>query len=259
MPRKIELTWQPGSRGRQGRWRKKYKGRILYFAHGSSKSDVEGYKAAFDAWQEKKGQIDREEAERPHPHQVEYDTAIQEWTLVLQWARENSDQQHAGLALQKLDVLKQRLADPNSLPIGHDDRIWGQYTVPKQILDSAVTLLNLPRPDPDDPGVIIPSQQEIESMDGTPSRIATEVWRDRLEGQRRKNQDIQESVGANIDTFLATERARVTAGEVTAGHYDPLRGHLHHFRDWLGARLAAVERHVQGAPRLPRGSPARHR
>lgn len=238
MPRKIELTWQVGSGDRKGRWRKKYKGKSYYFAFGSSKSDVEGYRQALAAWKEKKSEIDDEEARRERPHQAEYEAAIQEWTLVLAWSRENSDQQYAGLALAKLELLKKRLVSSAPPPLGHDDRIWGQFTYPREILDSIGSAVALLRPtDPSAPGVIVPTGRMIESMDGTPSRIRTEVWKDRLAVQRQKNQETQETVGANIDTFLATERARVTAGEVSAGRFDPLRTHLHHFRDWLGAGL----------------------
>lgn len=237
MPRKIELTWQPGSRGRKGRWRKKYLGKSYYFAFGTAKSDKEGYRLALEAWKRKKEQLDEEEALRPRLHQADYEAAIQEWTLVLQWSRENDDQQHAGLALQKVEVLKQRLADPQPPPLGHDDRIWGRFTLPKKFLDSVTAILDLPRPTPGAVGNYLPSQRLIESMDGSPGRIATEIWKDRLAVQRRKSQEVHDTVGANIDTFLTAERGRVTAGEISAGRYDPLRTHLEHFRAWLGADL----------------------
>ncbi|MBL9093169.1 MAG: hypothetical protein JNL96_18270, partial [Planctomycetaceae bacterium] len=75
MPRKIELTWQQGAAGRQGRWKKKYKGRTVYFAFGRSKSDLEGYRAAWEAWQRKKAEIDAEDALVPKPFQAEHEQA----------------------------------------------------------------------------------------------------------------------------------------------------------------------------------------
>ena len=122
MPRKIELTWQSGSRGRNGRWRKKYKGRVLYFAYGTSKSDLEGYRQAMEEWKQRKTEIDQEEALRPKPHQEVYERALEEWTLVLEWSRENGDQEHATAALQKLEGLKARLAKANPPPLAWGDR-----------------------------------------------------------------------------------------------------------------------------------------
>lgn len=238
MPRKIDLTWQSGSAGRKGRWRKKYRGKAYYFACGTSKSDKDGYRQALEAWMQKKAELDREEQSRARPHQEAYEEAIREWTLVIQWARENSDQPQAALALRKVEVLQQRLATAHPPPLGHDDRIWGQFTFPPEMLAAVGSSLDATASMPGAAGVIcVPSARAIASLDGTPGRISREIWQDRLELQRRKNVLPQESVGANITTFLAGERARVTAGEITAGRYDPLRTHLEHFRGWLGADL----------------------
>ena len=43
MPRKFRLTWQSGSDSRGGRWRKKYNGKVYYFAGGNGKYDREAY------------------------------------------------------------------------------------------------------------------------------------------------------------------------------------------------------------------------
>ena len=49
MPRKLKLTWQPGSGNRPGRWKKKYKGQSYYFPTGKGKSDSDAYQAALAA------------------------------------------------------------------------------------------------------------------------------------------------------------------------------------------------------------------
>jgi hypothetical protein len=133
MPRKYALTWQPDCGGRRGRWRKKYRGQVHYFSFGSSKSDLDGYRLAIDAWNRKKDEIDAEEAKKPRPHQEQYERAIEEWKLVLQWARENADEAQAVAARQKLDNLTTRLARPKPPPL-----VWGDHVldigIPPKIL-----------------------------------------------------------------------------------------------------------------------------
>ena len=82
MPRKFKLTWQPGSSGRGGRWRKKYKGKAYYFDGGNGKYDREAYNAALDAWDALKIKVD---GEAPRPHQVDYERVVEEWQQVLTW------------------------------------------------------------------------------------------------------------------------------------------------------------------------------
>jgi integrase len=243
MPRKIELTWQAGTRGRKGRWRKKYKGRVLYFAHGTSKSDLAGYRRAVEEWKQKKVQIDAEESLRPKPHQEEYEQALQEWALVLTWSRENADDKHARAALKKLEELKARLAMANPPPLG-----WGDHVLdlgfPPEFLQAMSRVMNegLPgtRPPGDltAPGVFVPSQQISDSLDGSPARIAREIWRDRLNTQRRRSQNTPNTVESCVASFLESKRAQVEGHELTAGRYDVLRVHLHHFSGWIGPTLA---------------------
>ena len=80
MPRKRELTWQAGSNGRGGRWRKKYKGQSFYFPGGNGKTDQAAYDRAVELWKQKKEEIDAEVAK---PHEADYRTAIIEWNAVL--------------------------------------------------------------------------------------------------------------------------------------------------------------------------------
>jgi hypothetical protein len=47
MPRKLDLSWQAGHAGRQGRWTKTYKGKRHDLGFGNSKSDRESYPRGF--------------------------------------------------------------------------------------------------------------------------------------------------------------------------------------------------------------------
>lgn len=244
MPRKIELTWQAGSEGRKGRWRKKYKGRVLYFPYGNSKSDLEGYHQALEDWKREKAKIDEEEAQKPKLHQAEYEQAIDQWTLALQWSRDNGDQDSANSALQKLEELRAKLENPVPPSLA-----WGDHVLdigfPPDLLNSVNEALYKVVPDrrpvdPGTPGVIVPSQELVDEMDGSPTRIAREIWKDRLDVQRQKGRQTADTVESHVDAFLANKRVQVNAGEVSAGRYDPLRVHLHHFRDWLGGAVAVA-------------------
>ena len=65
---------------------------MLYFSFGTSKSDIDGYRQAMEAWRERKAEIDADKLIRPRPHDPEYKAAIHEWTLALQISVEAGDQ-----------------------------------------------------------------------------------------------------------------------------------------------------------------------
>ena len=242
MPRKYELTWQSGSGGRNGRWKKIYKGTFYYFAYGTSKSDVEGYRQALEAWRRKKEEIDKEEAQKPKPHQQEYEHAIDEWNLVLQWARERGDDETANRARQKLDALQANFAKSSPPPLAWGDGVLDIGMPPDLIQSVADKIAMLPgvsvepelklrRPPP-------PAEERHDYLlDGHPWRVERKIWEDRLEGQRRKSENQPNTVQACIDSFLNSKRAQVNASNLTAGRYEVLRVHLDHFSKWLGSGL----------------------
>lgn len=240
MPRKTELTWQPGTAGRQGRWRKKYKGRVCYFAYGRSKSDIEGYKQALNAWQQRKDEIDAEEAQRPKTHQDQYEHTIERWTLILQWCVENGDQEHAETARRKVEQLKERLSRDVLPPLSFSDSIESLYKCPPELLERFLQKEGFPsgaRPDPSLHTTVTPSINALKSFDGTRSRVMGEIWADREESQRRKVRASKDTVEALVEAYLMSKREQVKAGSLSAGRYDPLRVHLHFLRDWLGPNL----------------------
>lgn len=240
MPRKLQLTWQSGSRGRGGRWKKCYRGKAYYFSYGTCKSDAEGYRKALDAWKQKKAEVDAEDAQRPKLNQQEYEQAIEEWTLVLQWSLEHSDEQHVSVAREKINELRARLAQKSPPPITDADRLWSRFRWPRGDLEAVVALLGYEAPvDLNAPGVVVPSSKITKSLDGSPGRIAEEIWMDRLNSERGKLREPDQAIGPNVDSFLAAKKSLVSAGKLSAGRYTPLKLHLYHFRDWLGAETAA--------------------
>ena len=124
MPRSRNLTWQAGTAGRTGRWRKKYRGRSYYFSGGGGKTDQVAYENAVQAWEKKKLEVD---ATTPKRHQADYDAAISEWQYVLSWCRKHSDDEMAAVATTKLAKLQTQLASPRPVAIARDDRLDGQF------------------------------------------------------------------------------------------------------------------------------------
>lgn len=241
MPRKLELTWQKGSEKRKGRWKKFYQGKAYYFAFGESKSDMEGYRQALAEWKKKKAEIDAGEANRPKPHQEDYEQALDEWNLVLQWSLEHDDERHVCLAREKIQELKDRLAKQNPPPVTNNDRLWSRFRWPEESLNSITELLDYqvgsqPPQDPEAPTVVKPGANATR-FGGSKAEVMEIVWQDRIESQQTKLTDPDRSIAANVEAFLRIKENQVRAGELSAGRYTPLCLHLNTFRDWLGPRV----------------------
>jgi len=277
MPRNYKLTWQPGSAGRVGRWRKKYKRRSYYFPGGRGKTDREAYETALEAWEEKKREID---ASTPKPYQAEYEKEIRKWELILAWCRKHvGEEEMAELAMTKLTLLRKRLSAPKPRPIGRQDTLDGQfgsvtYLIPDKVLSPA-ELLGLPEKHPESnstlPDVdtsaattidpVHPAREQDETNRGLTFHVTDEfegwepdrlqnkrkIWHDRLEVMQRSAAPPEQTVKANVDRFLAVKRADVAANELSVGRLYALQLHLSHFADWIGHETAVTE--ING-PRL---------
>ena len=137
MPRRLELTWQPGAGGRKGRWKKKYRGKSYYFGHGRSKSDRDGYARAVQAWRRLKEELER--AMPPaddRPHESEYRSAIEEWVLAGQWARDVGEKNWADESADMVAKLTKRLAQRSLPPLEYADRVLDRFSIPPGILEN---------------------------------------------------------------------------------------------------------------------------
>ncbi len=105
--KRFKLTWQTGA-GRRGRWKKMYKGRILYFDGGSRKSDAEAYAKALADFDRRKLLIDAE-TELGKPHRADYERAIAEWERVRLAAQAADDRSAAIVAAAKIEDLRKRM------------------------------------------------------------------------------------------------------------------------------------------------------
>ena len=262
MPRNYKLTWQSGGKHQTGRWRKKYRGKAYYFPGGNGKSDRKAYDAAVAEWEALKVTID---AAAPRPHQLEYEQAIDQWEQVLQWSNQHGDADWArglvakmlakarrsGQPIEKLDALRRRLAAPKLLPLARDDWFESAFDPHPSAVEfgkklqsmisrgelyepSTMPAITIPVTAEELPAVRIRVDPEKDYLDGSPQRIAREVWRDRLKVQQRKAAPEEHSVQHHIQLFLDEKEANANAGEVSIGRLYAVKLHLAHFRDWFG-------------------------
>lgn len=256
MPKNIKLTWQPGVGNREGRWKKFYRGKAYYFPGGKGKSDREGYDAAWTAWEAHKAKIDQT---APRKYQRDYERCIDQWEQVLAWCNRYGDKEHAHQATVKLVDLRRRFSASKLSPLTRQEwfearfdplvpdwvtelpaeRLYGlntpaespQPSAPQMSARLAVSLGIEP---PAEPLVITPSQEALDSLDGSPQRIARELWRDRLAVMKRKAAPEDESLQAHIQKYLTQKENQAKAGQVSNGRCYALQLHLTHFQDWRG-------------------------
>lgn len=268
MPRSFKLTWQAGGSHQTGRWRKKYRGQVHYFPGGRGKSDREAYEAAVATWEALKVKID---AAAPRPHESDYMQAIEQWEQVLAWCNQHDDAAlgagaawwprmlgkepgvtwYADLATRTLDDLRRRLAAPRLTPLARDDWFESVFDPHPSVAEFGKKLqamlsggelceplpmpaMTIPATAEELPTVRIRVDPDKDYLDGSPQRIAREIWRDRLEVQQRKAAPEENSVKHHIQLFLDEKKANANAGEVSIGRLYAVKLHLAHFQDWFG-------------------------
>ena len=245
MPRSFKLTWQQGDNCRVGRWRKKYKGKAYYFDGGRGKFDREAYDAALTAWEAQKATVD---AAAPRPHQLDYDAAIATWEQVLAWSNRYRDVETAQAAFEKLAQLRRRLEEPMLRPLAAEDRFESQFVVPTfpisdELLQGASAGLTADTLQIRGPVELNDADRAryAAELDGSPTRIASEIWRDRLQTQQRRAAAPEDSLHGYVEQYLTHKQQRADAGEVSVGRLYAIRLHLTHFQDWLGRDTAVRE------------------
>jgi site-specific recombinase XerD len=255
MPRSRKLTWQAGTNGRTGRWRKKYRGRSYYFSGGRGKTDQVAYENAVQAWEKKKLEVD---ATTPKRHQADYDAAINEWQYVLSWCRKHSDDEMAAVAATKLEKLQTQLASPRPAAIAREDKLDGQFdmsvrnpTLQQMLDDIAENFEPLPVSVAEVQAGLADLETRLAEQQGPlpmltpnpdslwpadPLQIEKAVWSDRLNVLHRSDEPHEADLQSHIDRFLAAKRATVSAGRA-----DMLRLLLNRFSQWCGSGTNVTE------------------
>ena len=274
MPRKYELTFQRGADGRSGRWKKFHRGKAHYLGAGRSKSDIESYRTALEAWKKLRVQLDAELIPVPRAYDSDYDEVIREWELVLAWSVQHGASEEAVIAREKLVELRTRREKPRQLPVTHHDRLWSRLRPTSEdlqkIADIAVARQEegldafreamMKRPHAPTTTPKDASAHSINQVD--PFQKAEIEWQDRLVNQSKViASDDTRSLGEWIRVYLVKEQQRVNAGELSPTRFAANRGALFFFRDWAGAakNLSEVDQFepsiTRPRPTLPRSRP----
>ena len=253
MARKLELTWQSGTAGRTGRWRKKFRGKTYYFDGGRGKTDRVAYAQATADWTRLKSVIEEQDSK---PNESDYMDVLREWRAVKDWSSQNADQGTLVLARSKIKDLETRLASRRPPPISPEDRFESRFsypTIPLDFMDDPIgqkrdlepiDWTHISAGMAKDQGRIVPPPGAIENSDGSPARIAKEIWRDRIAAQLRESDkdDAPATIEGNIARFLVQKRAQVDGKQLTPGRYAMLDLHLSALSEFIGGsnRVSAI-------------------
>lgn len=258
MPRLRNLTWTPGSDGRRGRWRKKYRGKSYYFDGGRGKSDEAAYQAALTEWNKIKSRID---ADAPTPHYVAFEAAIEQWEEVRACAQRHDDFEMNDAAVEKIGVLRRHQKLSSRKPPRREDLFENFFELevrrpkfaaaykefgklidavgyggdagcdPEMLAARHVTrrLSEMPRRKSQE--LIVPSQAMFQ-----PDALTTEsiVWRDRLNVMRRQSIDHEQMIKFQVDRFLEQKGIKASAGQLSLGRRRTVEIHLNAFVEWIG-------------------------
>ena len=206
MSRSFKLTWQPGIGVRSGRWRKKYRGKVYYFAGGRGKSDREAYDAAVKKWELEKLRAD---AAAPREHQHDHEVEIDVWEQVLAWSTRHGDTAMAQVAHEKREKIRSQLAAPVLKPLSADDRfgtVFPPVTIklPNDLLEQAARSLAAGEVSSIAYSESMPEtrRRHLQELDGSNLRLQKAVWDDRLESQQRRTAIRSNLVEEHIKDFI---------------------------------------------------------
>ena len=196
MPRKLELTWWEARKC----WRKRItingKKTDFYFKFGTSKSDMEGYKNALHAWNEKKEEISQQV---PTNNQIHLEKAISFRERLAEYHRLEDDTERSELFQSEAKTLR-KLKSKKKLT--HND------------VASAV--------------------QKLTKPEGNENRIWQDNIRS-VKNYEKWNQSAigENTVGENAENFIETKRADVPT-DLSPGRWDALSRAVREFRDFFG-------------------------
>ncbi|TWU37934.1 hypothetical protein Q31b_47230 [Novipirellula aureliae] len=252
MPRKRKLTFQKGTRGRKGRWKKIYKGTNYYLGQGKSQSDIEGYQAALARWEEIKAQLDSRASVAEPPKQKVYDDTIREWELVLAWSVQYAHDDTAEEARSKIADLRSRRDLKKPPPIEEEDRFFGWteslYCFQHELLNEAK--VSLARQVPEElaeafktsfksygplPLTPVADDRFYENL----FRDEEVRWKDRIENQKKLMGALESNtLEFWVQSYITKQHQRVDAKALSAGRYSSIKAALDRFQSWAGGQSA---------------------
>jgi hypothetical protein len=238
---RFKLTWQAG-KGRAGRWKKMYKGQILYYSGGRGKSDAEAYFRAVSEFERQKLVIDAK-LDLARPYRLEYQEAIGEWEIVLTAAKDADDGPTMVAAAAKIEELRRRASRTRPSPvskrsdypirrmglrIGEVSSVITGATLSSDTIVTELSLADL---------LDVPESAEAHFSAVAERHAANAVWHERIARAKRSETAIatNNSLSARIKEFVQKKQE----SGVTPTYSDNVQRRLGYFRRKMGSELEA--------------------
>lgn len=218
MPAKPKMTWEPKPR----RWRKMHKGKLYVVSCrelGVKETKEASYQAADAWWLKKMAEIDNAGYKFVHG-------TLKELRKRIEWAAANDE-------LEMAEEYRRKLSEAEAIDACKTKDILEKHEKLK-----ALNALFPYAPDLDerlrhlkDMGIKIPEDllsPLLDKMFGD-----RDLWDDRFRRGRKVHIPEDRTVVAQVERFLALERARVEGEIVSVGEYEIVTRALHDFRDWI--------------------------
>lgn len=204
MGRRYELTWEKARK----RWKKKYRGEQFYFPFGESKTDVEGYRLALEAWKNLKQQLDGTN-DRDLDKAIDLRQKIEEWYEDAN-ARHHHDED---FEFEDFDYLFSKQIDEELGAIEEN-----------KLKSKPLSLQQL--------------QIHIDPLWGL-SEKQKAVWRERIpdlygfETERPQPVHVS-SISASIDKFVELHKERAKSGQLSAAHLQTIASRYEFIKRYFG-------------------------
>ena len=200
----YKLTWEK----KCNRWRKVYKGRVWTGKRGVNKSDTEAYRQALSDFEIWRGKIDLD-SDNNKPHRKEYAEAIRKRQAVIDWCFNEG--------LENLSPEDKTFYD---LMVAQIEKLRADFS-----------RLSPPK--------IEPFTIDPINKDNVGSYANAITWGERIDALKThhkwtKTKDPANTVGGNIDVFLASKKTDAKMGTIEVGSYDILVHRLNYFRTYCG-------------------------
>jgi integrase len=227
------------------RWRKRYKGRSLYFS-------FKKYPTAREAWEAfliKKAEIDLE-LQKNKPHQNEYNKAITDRQALAQYCREQGEYSKAEILDEEAEALLTRFnnsVSPKPLNSEEADPLSPIMSLFEAEIDIDVrtsnSVIQLKEEEEKSPQAFFQNIKDELGLKPKKQIIEEErrIWNDRIKRTKNSRPNEGKTVGENIDSFLARKKAKANLGQLSQGYLGVLHAHLHRFKKWIGAGFLIEE------------------
>lgn len=214
--RKLELTWDKHRK----RWKRFYRGKQYYFPFANSKSDVEGYRKALQAWYAKKLEIDGED-HWDKPNGKQYEHAIQVRQDLIRYFESAGE-------LDRCEEFRAEVAE-----------LRKRYEIHRH--PPRLELYDL-SPLFDFDFVIAPLEGSIWTEAGPEKRkqaaeVGYSLWKDRI--KQAKEEENGKTVAEHINRFLDEKKAHAESGQISPGWYEQLDYRLRFLKRYAGTAETA--------------------